>query len=57
MSAKTHKKIVWSSWNALAEEYIQAYHNEIDKMEEELANIKDQYATYAIWHVSHGVNV
>ncbi len=40
MSAKTHKKIVWSSWNALAEEYIQAYHNEIDKMEEELANME-----------------
>ena len=40
MSAKTHKRIVWSSWNALADEYIQAYHNEIEKMEEELANME-----------------
>jgi|TARA_R100000152_G_C6780483_1_gene213315 hypothetical protein len=47
MSIKSHKRIVWTSWNALAEDYIEAYHNELEKMEEELNNIDQTEMTSA----------
>lgn len=31
-----HKKIIWTSWNAVAEEYISSYHNDLKAAEEEL---------------------
>ena len=37
-----HKKIVWKSWNAMADDFSQTYQDEIDKMEEELSNMSPE---------------
>jgi len=39
MSVKSHKRIIWKSWNALADDYIQSYENELEKIEEEMTNM------------------
>lgn len=37
-----NKKIIWKSWNAIAEEYINSYTEELNKLEEELNNVSGE---------------
>ena len=55
MSIKSHKRIVWSSWNAIADEYIDVYNQELEKLEEELSNL-DQSEAIAPMGLFMGVN-
>jgi hypothetical protein len=40
----SNKRIVWKSWNALADDYIQAYHSEIAELQEELEGLSPEEA-------------
>lgn len=37
-----NKKIIWKSWNSIAEEYISSYAEELSKLEEEINNVSNE---------------